>query len=488
MGGGLCLEMWERRRFSGMQPLMKKCENFRNTRNEYTRSTSRATVLKLPPRIGILSRYSAPLPTAADLLPPLPSTYSITPLAWSSDGQQLLFASTGQIICFDFARHSSSKWATHEYEYHPFVVSNGRFVACSGRSSVSLWDFAFHRQIGSIITHTSITSMALSPSGGCLVCGLEDGKITVHNVRDVLPPHYFNDEPCAGHVTSICPQLHASQLSLVQVNDEAPKSWIKNDPADSETLLSEEIARASSPSHYLLANRALIRVRLNHVLLAIEDAKESLHVRPSPIGYISMAVALLGQGDRESALSTFDLAFHDCEPHDNKFLLLLKSILLFESGDQEDAIARVERLATRADGDKNAAATYLYTQVLGIMYTKKGNYERAIPFIEGAKNLVPTDIQFPPLETISLVGVWVEFQGNSELISRADFPSISTWIWAWISNVKSMRNQFSTLTSLDFAWISLPHYMRSFESGICVYNQVALVLVPVLALGPKLMT
>ncbi|KAI6043918.1 hypothetical protein EDC04DRAFT_2599781 [Pisolithus marmoratus] len=77
---------------------------------------------------------------------------------------------------------------------------------------------------------------------------------------------------------------------------------------------------------------------------------KSLQVQPSPIGYIAMAVALLGQGDLEGAICTFALAFHDCEPHDIRFLLLLKLILMFESGNKEEAI----------------------TRVLGAMYLKKG--------------------------------------------------------------------------------------------------------------------
>ncbi|KIN93449.1 hypothetical protein M404DRAFT_36093 [Pisolithus tinctorius Marx 270] len=177
-------------------------------------------------------------------------------------------------------------------------------------------------------------------------------------------------------------QLHAPQLPLVQVSDETLKSWVQDDPTNTEMLLTEEIASASSPSHSLLASRALIRARLKYLALAINDAKEaslhshhstyifahvhlkSLQVQSSPIGHVAMAVALLGQGDREGALCAFDLAFHDCEPHDNRILLLLKFIIVFESGNQEEAILRVEYLATRAHKDNDDDATYLYTQVL----------------------------------------------------------------------------------------------------------------------------
>ncbi|KAI6045486.1 hypothetical protein EDC04DRAFT_2598785 [Pisolithus marmoratus] len=141
---------------------------------------------------------------------------------------------------------------------------------------------------------------------------------------------------------------------------------------------------------------------------------KSLEIQPSSIGYIAMAVALLGQGDQEGALRTFDLAFHDCEVQDNRFLLLLKSILVFESGNQEDAIIRVEHLVTRANNDHDDEAAYLHTQarssrdavVLGAMYMKKGKYGRAIPLIEHAKNLVSKDTRCPYLEMISLFFGW----------------------------------------------------------------------------------
>ncbi|KAI6042809.1 hypothetical protein EDC04DRAFT_2600686 [Pisolithus marmoratus] len=129
-----------------------------------------------------------------------------------------------------------------------------------------------------------------------------------------------------------------------------------------------------------------------------------------------MAFSLLGQGDRKGALCTLDLAFHDCEPHDVRLLLLLKLILVFESGDQEEAITSIDYLVARAKNDDDDHATYLYTQaraprnadtwVLGVMYMKKGDYGHAIPSIECAKSIAPRGTKCLPLETISLVFGW----------------------------------------------------------------------------------
>ncbi|KAI6004539.1 hypothetical protein F5J12DRAFT_913667 [Pisolithus orientalis] len=287
-----------------------------------------------------------------------------TLLAWSPDGQQLFVANKGKIICYDLAKSSSSEWSIHENQTQPSIASNGRFIACSEGSSISLWDCVSHKQIGSIITHTAtVECIALPASGRYLAFG--NGKIiTVHDLRDVLPLGCFEHS-----------------LPLVEMGLATFLSWTQDDPTQTEILLSEDIASASSPSHCMLANRALIRTRLEHLAPAIEDAKESLRIRRSPIGHIAMALALLGQGDREGARCTFDLAFHDCELHDIRFLLLLKSILVFESGNQEEG-------------------------VLAVMYTKKRSYGRAISLMEHAKSLAPKDKRCPPLVTISLIFGW----------------------------------------------------------------------------------
>ncbi|KAI6030214.1 hypothetical protein EDC04DRAFT_2898602 [Pisolithus marmoratus] len=357
------------------------------------------------------------------LLPPLPHDH-VVGVKFSPDGSRLATASLGRfnqlqlfvaarrkITCFDVSNSSCSTWSIHETHSAASIASNGRFIACSAGPSVSLWDCVSHKQIGSIITDTTnIRCIALSPSGGYLACGFRDGKVRVHNLRDVLSHKYFD---------------HG--LPLVQASDEALKSWTQDNPTNTEVLLSEEITSASSPRNYALANHALVRAHLKRVALAVEDAKESLQVQPSPIGYIAMAVALLGQGDRESALCAFDLAFLDCEPHDNGYLLLLKSILVFESGNQEEAMKRVEHLARRAHDDNDDEGIYLYAQarashdtdmhVHGAMHMKQGNYGCAIPLIERAKKLAPKDKQCPPLETISLIFGW-SFNGLDTVAQR----------------------------------------------------------------------
>ncbi|KIK15521.1 hypothetical protein PISMIDRAFT_16481 [Pisolithus microcarpus 441] len=321
------------------------------------------------------------------------STKSSTSLAWSSDSQQLFAASKGKITCFNISDSSSSKWSIHETQSEASIACNGRFIACSAGSSVSLWNCVSHEQIGSIIIHTAGNNCtALSPTGGYLACGV--GKnITIHDLRDVLPSQYFDrGRSTHPHNATISTRPHNAAVSTrphnATVNTRphyttllaSQLPLIQGDTTDTEMLLSKKIGSTPRPSHYLLAYRAMVRARLKYVALAIEDSEEvdvpfrypshmltykrlkSLRVQSSPIGYIAMAVALLGEGDREGALRTFDFAFHDCELDDIRIILLLKSILVFESGNREDAITRVELLSTRAKDDDDEDAIYLYTQ------------------------------------------------------------------------------------------------------------------------------
>ncbi|KIK11438.1 hypothetical protein PISMIDRAFT_122720, partial [Pisolithus microcarpus 441] len=122
---------------------------------------------------------------------PNSSAWTVTPLAWSLDGQQLFVAGKGKITCFDISDSSSSQWSIRESRSFASIASNGRFIACSAGKSVSLWDCVTHKQIGSIITELGdIKCIALSPSGGYLACGFYS-SLTVHNLRDVLPLEYF---------------------------------------------------------------------------------------------------------------------------------------------------------------------------------------------------------------------------------------------------------------------------------------------------------
>ncbi|KAF9228991.1 WD40 repeat-like protein [Gyrodon lividus] len=312
-----------------------------------------------------------------------------TPFVWSSDSRCLFTVVPGKITSFDLSISSRTEWSIHNTDADASIVSNGKFIACSAGSTVSIWDPISRTQIGPVLEHNStIWDIALSSDGRYLAC-VHDTKITLHRLNDLLSHSYF------------------SNPSLMEVSEEVLKSWSETDLNKTETTLSDEIQHASKPSHHAFANRSLVRVRSKQslALLAIDDAKESLQIQPSPIGHIAMAIALLAQGDRDGSFCAFDLAFYECEPHETWLLLLFKAVLVFEGGRQDDAMKRVDYLAKRRNND----ATYLCHQaraVLGGMYMHKREYGRAISHFESAKKAAPINGDCPPLVTISLIFGW----------------------------------------------------------------------------------
>ena len=168
------------------------------------------------------------------------------------------------------------------------------------------------------------------------------------------------------------------QLPFIDIADTALGSWKQDQLADSETSLTGIIINSRNQSHHALANRALIRARLRHWDLAIEDAEnvslrllshtpmfnlnhyKSIKVHPSVNGYIARSLALIGGGKKADGCRVYDLAFRHCHTIDVNHILLIKvcilravelggssatyptqAVVLFMAGEHEDAVARV---------------------------------------------------------------------------------------------------------------------------------------------------
>ena len=119
-------------------------------------------------------------------------------LVWASDSKRLFALSRdGKINCFDASSgRTRSEWPIHSSDNANCIAlaSNGTFIAVSAGSSVSFWDTTTHEPIGSVVAHKhthGIWSMAISADYDLLMSG--GSKITVHNLRDVLPSPYCDD-------------------------------------------------------------------------------------------------------------------------------------------------------------------------------------------------------------------------------------------------------------------------------------------------------
>ena len=137
-----------------------------------------------------------------------------------------------------------------------------------------------------------------------------------------------------------------SQLQFTHITHAALDSWKQGRLADTETSLTQTITNSRNQSHHALANRALVRVRLGHWGLAIEDAEnvgprslshtlmftlgcyKSIKINPSVNGYIAQSLALIGAGKKAEGCRVYDLAFKHYHPIDVDLIHLIKVCIL----------------------------------------------------------------------------------------------------------------------------------------------------------------
>ncbi|KAF8434726.1 hypothetical protein L210DRAFT_3552125 [Boletus edulis BED1] len=178
----------------------------------------------------------------------------------------------------------------------------------------------------------------------------------------------------------------------MHINEAVFKSWRQGDLTRVEELLIADTTRPSSPLHRAraLAYRALVRSRSKHWDTAIDDAKKSIEIQPSVIGYVANAVAHIGNDEHETAIRIFDLVFAHGLPSENKLLLLIKAIILFECGRHDNAILRVSDLISIVDD----VSLYITVRaqmhlLLGTMSMQGGDDKRAIELFKRAQEAVP---------------------------------------------------------------------------------------------------
>ncbi|KAG9316862.1 WD40-repeat-containing domain protein [Chiua virens] len=154
----------------------------------------------------------------ADIRERVSSPYN-TSLVWSHDGRQLYASSNaGKIKCFHLSGSmlSWAEWNAVQADNRPTAIalaSNGKFVATASYRFISFWDTSTHVQIGPIIDHAErVWSIAISEDG-CLACGGDDKKITLRNLRDILPRFYFLDPSDSASQSQVSLQSSVSQQS-----------------------------------------------------------------------------------------------------------------------------------------------------------------------------------------------------------------------------------------------------------------------------------
>ena len=120
-------------------------------------------------------------------------------LVWVRNSENLFALSfTGEINYLNVLTGTTlCSWSTSAVQWSNSpstciaLASNGTFIATSTGSSVSFWDTTTHKQIGPVIKHTSLESMAISANYDLLVSG--GREIALWNIHDVLPSSYLEN-------------------------------------------------------------------------------------------------------------------------------------------------------------------------------------------------------------------------------------------------------------------------------------------------------
>ena len=137
-----------------------------------------------------------------------------------------------------------------------------------------------------------------------------------------------------------------SQLQFTDITQAALDSWKQDQLADTETSLTQTITNSRHQKHHALANRALVRVRLGHWNLAMEDAEsvslrslphtlmftlsccKSIKINPSVNAYIARSLALIGAGKKAEGCRMYDVAFSNYHGIDVDLIHLIKVCIL----------------------------------------------------------------------------------------------------------------------------------------------------------------
>lgn len=124
------------------------------------------------------------------------SAYLNQSFTWAPDSRRLIVLSGGGNVKYlDVTTgRVGSQWTIHSNDKPRCIAlaSNGKFIATSANSSISLWDTTTYKQIGDVLQHGgSVRTMAISPNIDHLASGGDDQKITLRSLRDVLPESYL---------------------------------------------------------------------------------------------------------------------------------------------------------------------------------------------------------------------------------------------------------------------------------------------------------
>ncbi|KAF8435498.1 hypothetical protein L210DRAFT_3551412 [Boletus edulis BED1] len=369
-----------------------------------------------------------------------------------------LDASTGSLV---------AEWPILDSNPYSCIVlpKYGQFIAYSTTDTVTFWCTSTRSQLAVVQHSQEIRTIAFSPDDRFLAIGGEGSKLSIQSLSriiDSMPSsrlqptfkepdiqvddaasnsptpssllHLTSQEPdiqvddtTSNSPTSSSPlrctslesdirvddaaiplsRLHPTlQEPDIQIDDAALDAWKNDQLENADALLTLAISEAHSSSHHALANRAIVRARLQKWDAALKDAEMAIHVQPSIIALMAKSIAHVGNGEKDKGYRTCDIAFEPFHSSHVTFILLIKAIIVFMAGNHIDAISRLDDLiaTVRFNSVCYTVQSYMYL-LLGSSQMECGDYERAIHSFERARAQMPDEIG-QPLFVVSLITGW----------------------------------------------------------------------------------
>ncbi|KAG2337096.1 hypothetical protein BDR05DRAFT_970635 [Suillus weaverae] len=300
-------------------------------------------------------------------------------LAWTPDGTRLL-SSGGDydptIREWDTSAwmQVGERWKGHIQSIYMIAVNpTGTLLASASRDNeVRLWRLSDRRTIA-IFKHTNeVSCVTFSTDGKHILSGGEDKMISKWAVPslEVILKDQASDDALREDTAKeqVADNAQQTDCEILTINTTARDACITGDLATADRLLTQEI-NTDSNDYNSYANRSFVMARKADWDRALDDALKSISIQPSLMGCISKGIALCGKRQFQDAMKAFDLAFMFVDENLNKtrLLLLIKAIALFNANQHEEAILRVQELATtRPDANTlacNIVEAYLHVQL-----------------------------------------------------------------------------------------------------------------------------
>ncbi|KAG1847926.1 hypothetical protein F4604DRAFT_139109 [Suillus subluteus] len=251
----------------------------------------------------------------------------------------------------------------------------------------------------------------------------------------VISPDGQPDHPKDGALDCADDRYGAIRNKASKVNGQSlydikiqvfPTVWnasVAGDLQTAEELLTQEIDKGGNKDGNKDRNkddsyaiRSVVRARNLEWDNALQDAAKSIAIQPSLWGYVSKGLALCGNEQLWDAMEAFDLAitFSDRNPVTIDLLLLIKAVAIFNAGRHNEALRRVQRLAS-ADQHSDALRcsmvdAYLRVQLAMITF-QNGLYSEAADELTASITTItdlfsPTTLLEPKWKIFTLLFGW----------------------------------------------------------------------------------